>query len=132
MQTQRWARRLHGAGLVAHGGAPGGVRLGVGRDGGDEPDRCEQSDAEAASGCGEPPQRRPPHGGGAEREEGGVEQEGGGEAGECRHLERRRAAAEEEEVVGAEEPWAARTPSNTSSAASETASQADFLDSLFA
>ena len=42
------------------------------------------------------------------------------------------AAAEEEEVVGAEEPWAARTPSNTSSAASETASQADFLDSLFA
>ena len=42
------------------------------------------------------------------------------------------AAAEEEEVVGAEEPWAARTPSNTSSAASETASQADFLDGLFA
>ena len=40
---------------------------------------------------------------------------------------------EEEEVVGAEEPWVgARTPSNASSAAVETASQADFLDGLFA
>ena len=46
------------------------------------------------------------------------------------------AAAEEEEdeeVIGAEEPWVgARTPSNASSAAVETASQADFLDGLFA
>ena len=40
---------------------------------------------------------------------------------------------EEEEVVGVEEPWVgARTPSNASSAAVETASQADFLDGLFA
>ena len=40
---------------------------------------------------------------------------------------------EDEEVVGAEEPWVgARTPSNASSAAVETASQADFLDGLFA